>query len=178
MSLESDMSNYNKVKAIVVGRICSEGYMTQDEGNEFIERNQVLVYKGNWFSKWFEKNVSIEKGDKEKYYIRVISMSDKDPDLEDSAMRNRRLKAGVYRNVFKKLLTKTFSEIMNKKELDFNEVVFYYTDDELLDCMNIIFKDQEMMDKYKKDYQNFLNEANDIAKTIGFKNGTQLTIED
>ena len=176
--LDNDMINYNKVKDLVIGQVGREGYMTADEVEEFSDRVQVLVYKGKWFSKWFEKNISVESDSKNSYYMRIISMNEKDPDLEDSALRNRRLKAGIYRNIFKKLLKKSFPEIMDKKELDFTEVIFHSTKDELLDCMNIIFPDHETLTQYQKDYADFLKEANDVALTIGFQNGTQLTLED
>lgn len=178
MTLEEDILNYNKVKDIVVNKICGEGYMTGDEANEFKERNQVLLYKGNWFSKWFEKNISTQAKDKETYYIRMVSMSDKVFDTKDTSIRNRKIKAGVYRNVFKRLLQKDYPEIMDKHEVDFSEVIFHSTEAELLDCMNIIFKDHEMMERYEKDHKQFLDDADNIARTIGFENGVILTIQD
>jgi hypothetical protein len=177
-TIESDIQNYNKVKDLVIRQVCAEGYMTTAEAEEFIDRNQVLLYKGNWFSKWFDKHISVEDKDKQSYYIRMVQMDVKDPTLNDVNIRNRKLKAGIYRNVFKKLITKSYPEIMDKKELDFNEVIYNFSEGELLDTMQIIFKDQEMMSRYNKDHLNFLEDANDIAKTIGFKNGTELYLQD
>ena len=178
LTIEADIRNYNKVKDLVVQQICSEGYMTTDESEEFIERNQVIVYKGSWFSKWFKKNVSTEEKDKQTYYLRLVQMEQKNPDLNDVNIRNRKIRAGIYRNVFKKLITKSYPEIIDKKELDFNEVIFNFSEGEILDTMQIIFKDQEMMTRYNTEHLKFLTDANDIAKTIGFKNGTELYIQD
>lgn len=175
---DADMANYNKVKDMVVSRICSEGYMTEDEAEEFKERNQILLYKGKWFSKWFEKNVSAEGKELENHYMRVIQMRDKSMNSHDTSIRNRKIKAGVYRNVFKKLLMKNYSDIMEKHEIDFSEVIFNSVDSELLDCMTIIFKDVMVMERYKREHKEFLDDANSIAKTIGFYNGVILTIED
>jgi hypothetical protein len=175
---DDDMGNYNKVKDIVVSRICTEGYMTEEEAEEFKERNQVLLYKGKWFSKWFKKNVSVEGSELEGHYMRIIQMRDKELNSNDTSIRNRKIKAGVYRNVFKKLLMKDYSDIMEKHEIDFSEVIFNSVDSELLDCINIIFKDVMVMERYKREHKTFLDDANNIAKTIGFYNGVILTIED
>lgn len=177
-TIETQIINYNKVKDLVLGKIHEEGYMSKEEIDEFSDRNQVLIYKGSWFSKWFENNVSTEEEDKKTYYIRLVGMKEKDPNFNEVRVRNRKVKAGIYRNVFKKLLTKSYPEIMGKNELDFNEVIFNFSDGELLDTMQIIFEDQEMMSRYNKDHLKFLQDASDIATTIGFKNGTELYIQD
>lgn len=85
LSLEEDMSNYNKVKDIVVRQLIKEGYMSDEEGYEFSERCQVMVYKGTWFSKWFDKNMKDSK--KEGWYIRIIEMSEKQTNLDDLIRR-------------------------------------------------------------------------------------------
>jgi hypothetical protein len=59
----------------------AEGYLSEEEGQEFCERCQVLLYKGSWFSKWFDKNQ--KKNDKNDYYIRIIEMKDKQTLLDD-----------------------------------------------------------------------------------------------
>lgn len=80
LELEQDMINYNKVKDIVVSKLISEGYMSEEEGAEFSDRCQVLVYKGSWFSRWFDKN---QKSDKNNYYMRIVEMKDKQTLLDD-----------------------------------------------------------------------------------------------
>jgi hypothetical protein len=79
LQLESDMQNYQKVKEIVLNKLVSDGLLEQDDANEFDERCQVLVYKGTWFSKWFDKNVKVEQPDANKkgYYMRIVEMREK-----------------------------------------------------------------------------------------------------
>jgi hypothetical protein len=80
MDLDSEIANFNKVKEIVLGKLISEGLLDQDDAEEFSERCQVLIYKGKWFSKWFEKNM-ISK-DSESYYIKVVEMKDREDDVD------------------------------------------------------------------------------------------------
>lgn len=81
-NLTADIQNYNKVKDIVLGKLVDEGYIDEDDALEFSERCQVLTYKGNWFSNWFEKNISIENADKEKFYIKIVEMNNKESDVD------------------------------------------------------------------------------------------------
>jgi len=76
LELEEDMLNYNKVKDIVVRKLVSEGYLSEEDGEEFTERCQVLVYKGTWFSKWFDKNMK-SSSNKNHYFIKIIEMHEK-----------------------------------------------------------------------------------------------------
>jgi hypothetical protein len=149
--------------------------MTEKEAHEFMERNQILVYKGNWFSSWFEKNVG---KDKENYFMRIIEVNDKNFDLEDTAVRNRRMKMGVYKTVFKRMLTKTFPEIMEKKDFDINEITFHFTDEDILDSMQLMFPDNDLKIKYEKEHKEFLEEAHNLAQSIGFVKGILLSIEE
>ena len=80
MDLDSEMTNFNKVKEIVLNRLISEGLLDRDDAEEFTERCHVLVYKGKWFSKWFEKN-QVSK-DSESYYIRIVEMKEKEDDVD------------------------------------------------------------------------------------------------
>jgi polyhydroxyalkanoate synthesis regulator phasin len=77
-----DMENYNKVKDLVVAKLVDEGLLNQDDANEFNDRCQVLVYKGKWFSKWFNKNMKSETNSPDTYYIRVIEMRDKEDEVD------------------------------------------------------------------------------------------------
>ena len=78
------MSNYKKVKDIVLGKLVSEGLLEKSDADEFSERCQVLVYKGTWFSKWFDRNIKANSGssDKQSYYIRIIELKDKEDDVD------------------------------------------------------------------------------------------------
>ena len=84
LQLESDMQNYQKVKEIVLNKLVSDGLLEQDDANEFDERCQVLVYKGTWFSKWFDKNVKVEQPDANKkgYYMRIVEMREKEDEVD------------------------------------------------------------------------------------------------
>lgn len=77
-----DMENYNKVKELVLAKLVAEGLLNQDDADEFGDRCQVLVYKGKWFSKWFDKNMKSETNSPETYYMRVIEMRDKEDEVD------------------------------------------------------------------------------------------------
>lgn len=85
LELENDMGNYNKVKNLVVTQMIKEGYMSEEEGSEFAERCQVMVYKGTWFSRWFDKNMKDNK--KEGWYMKIIEMHDKQTSIDDIIRR-------------------------------------------------------------------------------------------
>ena len=80
--LESQMDNYQKVKDIVLSKLVKDGLLDQDNANEFSERCQVLVYKGTWFSKWFDKNVKSSDSKKDSYYIRIVEMKEKEDEVD------------------------------------------------------------------------------------------------
>ena len=85
LSLEQDIANYNKVKNLVVAQIIKEGYMSEEEGSEFADRCQVMVYKGTWFSKWFERNMKDHT--KEGWFFKIIEMHDKQTSIDDIIRR-------------------------------------------------------------------------------------------
>ena len=83
LSLEADMSNYQKVKELVLSKLVAERLLDKDDANEFDERCQVLVYKGTWFSKWFDKNITVDNPkDKKGYYMRIIEMREKEDEVD------------------------------------------------------------------------------------------------
>jgi len=81
MDLTSEMSNYNKVKDLVLNKLIEEGLLEQTDADEFSERCQVLIYKGKWFSKWFDKNMKAENSP-DNYYIRVIELKEREDDVD------------------------------------------------------------------------------------------------
>lgn len=82
LKLEADMQNYQKVKELVLGQLVREGLLDQDDADEFDERCQVLVYKGNWFSKWFDKNINVNKPqDKNNYFMRIVELKEREDEL-------------------------------------------------------------------------------------------------
>ena len=84
MDLTAEMENYNKVKDIVLNKLVEEGLLDLSDREEFGERCQVLVYKGKWFSKWFEKNVKAEQPDAnaDSYYIRMVELKEREDDVD------------------------------------------------------------------------------------------------
>jgi len=82
VDLTAEMENYNKVKELVLAKLVDEGLVDQDDANEFNDRCQVLVYKGKWFSKWFDKNMKTEKNSPETFYIRIIEMREKEDEVD------------------------------------------------------------------------------------------------
>jgi hypothetical protein len=87
LELESDMSNYQKVKEIVLSKLVQEGLLEKDDADEFDERCQILVYKGTWFSKWFDKNQNVDNPqNKNKYYMRIVELKEREDEV-DKLMR-------------------------------------------------------------------------------------------
>lgn len=84
MDLTSEMENYNKVKDVVLNKLVEEKLLDESDAEEFRERCQVLVYKGKWFSKWFEKNVKAEQPDADanSYYIRMVELKEREDDVD------------------------------------------------------------------------------------------------
>jgi membrane peptidoglycan carboxypeptidase len=77
-----DMENYNKVKELVLSKLVDDGLIDQDDANEFNDRCQVLVYKGKWFSKWFDKNMKSETNSPDTYYMRIIEMREREDEVD------------------------------------------------------------------------------------------------
>lgn len=82
MSLDGEIINYNKVKEIVLNKLITEGLLDQSDADEFSERCHVLVYRGTWFSKWFDRNMKRENSEKEGYYIRIIELKEREDDVD------------------------------------------------------------------------------------------------
>ena len=83
LDLEQDMNNYQKVKELILSKLVAEDLLDQDDADEFNERCQVLVYKGTWFSKWFDKNVNVASNkDKKTYYMRIIELKEREDDVD------------------------------------------------------------------------------------------------
>ena len=85
ISLEDNIQNFNKVKNLIIAKIVEEGYMSEEEGEEFVDRCQVMLYKGTWFTKWFEKHA--KEKDEKGWYFKIIEMHDKETNLDDIIRR-------------------------------------------------------------------------------------------
>jgi len=85
MDLDGEFSNFNKVKDIVLNKLVQEGLIDRSDADEFSERCQVMVYKGKWFSKWFDRNIKAETKDnvdRNGYYIRMIELKEREDDVD------------------------------------------------------------------------------------------------
>ncbi len=83
LTIEADMANYQKVKELVLSQLVKEDLLDKDDAEEFSERCQVLVYKGTWFSKWFDKNVSLDNPkDKNGYFMRIVQLKEKEDEVD------------------------------------------------------------------------------------------------
>lgn len=84
LELEVDMKNYQKVKELILNKLVSEGLLEEDDANEFDERCQVLVYKGTWFSKWFDKNIKVDRpeADPKGYYMRIVELNEREDEVD------------------------------------------------------------------------------------------------
>lgn len=84
-NIETDIANYNKVKELVLTKLVKEGYVSEEEAEEFCNRCQVMVYKGKWYEKWFKK--AMPKQDENGYYMRIVEMAEKQTSLDDLIRR-------------------------------------------------------------------------------------------
>jgi hypothetical protein len=70
LSLEQDTKNYNVVKEVVINQLIQEGLLSDEDGEDFINRCQVVVVKNGWFKTWCTK-LGFNKDD---YSIRILEM--------------------------------------------------------------------------------------------------------
>lgn len=84
MDLDWEMSNFNKVKEIVLSKLVAEELLDESDAEEFKERCHVLMYKGKWFSNWFDKNIkaSSPDADKNAYYMRIVELKEREDDVD------------------------------------------------------------------------------------------------
>jgi hypothetical protein len=80
--LTVEMENYNKVKDLVLAKLVDEGLLDQDDADEFTDRCQVLLYRGKWFSKWFNKNIKTETHSPDTYYMKIIEMREREDEVD------------------------------------------------------------------------------------------------
>lgn len=80
--LQQEILNYNKVKDLILDQLIQENLLDKDDAEEFSNRCQILVYKGSWFEKWFDKNLKPHGKNKEHYYMRIIEMSKKEDEID------------------------------------------------------------------------------------------------
>ena len=71
VEMEQDIQNYNVVKELVINKLVDEGLMSQKDGEDFIERCQIIVVKNGWFKRWCSK---FSKGNENMYTVRILEM--------------------------------------------------------------------------------------------------------
>lgn len=80
LSIENDTQNANKVKDLVITSLFNQGLLSKEDAYDYVERFHVMIYKGSWFKRFFDKYV---KNDGNKningYYYRVVELQEKKP---------------------------------------------------------------------------------------------------
>lgn len=71
LEIEQDVQNYNVVKEVVVAKLVEEGLLSEEDGEDFVDRCQVVVVKNGWFKRWCAK---FSKGTEDRYAIRILEM--------------------------------------------------------------------------------------------------------
>ena len=79
LDLEQDTKNANKVKDLVIVSLIKKGYISEEDGSDYAERFQVIIYKGSWFERFFNKFVKNDTNRMDGYFYRVVEMQDKKP---------------------------------------------------------------------------------------------------
>lgn len=84
LNIENDIQNANKVKDLVISSLVKQGLMSDADAIDYTERFHVMIYKGSWFKRFFDKYLKSDSNTINGYYYRVVEMVDKKPmTLED-----------------------------------------------------------------------------------------------
>ena len=79
INLEQDTKNANKIKELVVGNLIKQGLISEEDGMDYVERVNVMIYKGSWFERFFNKFVKSNKNSIDGYFYTVVEMAEKKP---------------------------------------------------------------------------------------------------
>ena len=79
LNIESDTKNANQIKDLVVISLIKQGLISEEDGTAYAERFQVLIYKGSWFKRFFDKFVKNDTNKMDGYFYRIVEMQDKKP---------------------------------------------------------------------------------------------------
>lgn len=79
IDLEKDTKNANKVKDLVIISLIKKGFISEEDGSDYAERFQVIIYKGSWFERFFNKYIKNDANKMDGYFYRVVEMQDKKP---------------------------------------------------------------------------------------------------
>ena len=79
LNIEADTQHANKVKDLVISSLIKQGLISEEDGMDYVERFQVLIYKGSWFKRFFDKYVKNDTNKTDGYFYRVVEMQEKKP---------------------------------------------------------------------------------------------------
>jgi hypothetical protein len=79
LTIEADTQNANKIKDVVISSLIKQGLISEEDGLDYVERFQVLIYKGSWFKRFFDKYLKNDTNRMDGYFYRVVEMQDKKP---------------------------------------------------------------------------------------------------
>ena len=86
---DNDNELLNKAKELVVYKLAREGYITEQEAEEFLNRAFVISYKKKWFKRWLNQSDEEEAKGGDDWFIKVIDISDKERNNEDKRQERR-----------------------------------------------------------------------------------------
>ena len=79
LDLEQDTKNANKIKELVVGSLIKQGLISEEDGMDYVQRVNVMIYKGSWFERFFNKFVKSNNNSIDGYFYTVVEMAEKKP---------------------------------------------------------------------------------------------------
>lgn len=79
VTIEADIQNANKIKDLVVNSLIRQGLISHEDGMDYVERFQVIIYKGSWFKRFFDKYIKNSTNSTDGYFYRVVEIQDKKP---------------------------------------------------------------------------------------------------
>lgn len=79
LTIETDTQHANKVKELVISSLIRQGLISEEDGMDYVERFQVVIFKGSWFKRFFDKYVKNGTNSVDGYFFRVVEMEYKKP---------------------------------------------------------------------------------------------------
>lgn len=74
LSLEQDTINANKIKDLVLDSLFRQGMISEEDALDYVERFNVMLYKGSWFKRFYNKFVKNDKNSIDGYFYTVVEM--------------------------------------------------------------------------------------------------------
>lgn len=101
LNLDRDNELLNKAKELTVYRLISEGYLTEEEGEEFLQRSVFLTYNKNWIKRWVGPNKDESQLD-DKLFFKIFDTSVHPIVKEDrNEVQERKARYKVLEHAFK-----------------------------------------------------------------------------